>query len=98
MSVRQRWILGIMAAAVLALVVFLVTQFIFIKGMAKTYRLDNKKNTDSLTALAFASAILGFLLQSMFDYTFYNYRVMALFFMVMAMGIALKYIKEQENV
>ena len=84
-------------AGIGALVVFLVTQFIFIKGMAKTYRLDNKKNTDSLTALAFASAILGFLLQSMFDYTFYNYRVMALFFMVMAMGISLKYIKEREN-
>ncbi len=84
-------------AGIGALLVFLVTQFVFIRGMAKTYRLDNKKSTDSLTALAFASAILGFLLQSMFDYTFYNYRVMALFFMVMAMGVSLKNIKEREN-
>ncbi len=84
-------------AGIGALLVFLVTQFIFVRGMAKTYRLDNKKSTDSLTALAFASAILGFLLQSMFDYTFYNYRVMALFFMVMAMGVSLKNIKEREN-
>ncbi len=84
-------------AGIGALVVFVVTQFVFLRGMAKTYRLDNKKSIDSLNALAFASAILGFLLQSMFDYTFYNYRVMALFFMVMAMGVALKYIKERQN-
>ncbi len=84
-------------AGIGALIVFVVTQFAFLRGMAKTYRLDNKKSIDSLNALAFSSAILGFLLQSMFDYTFYNYRVMALFFMVMAMGVALKYIKEREN-
>jgi len=79
-------------AGIGALLVFTITQFVFIKGMAKVYRSDKKNSETSLTALASASAILGFLLQSMFDYTFYNYRVMALFFMVMAMGVCLKYV------
>ena len=47
--------------------------------------------------LAIGSGTCGFLLQSMFDYTFYNYRVMAIFFMVMAFGTALKYIKSGEE-
>lgn len=84
-------------AGVCALIVFLVSQFLFLKKMAAIYRRGKKKGTDSLTALAAASAVLGFLLQSMFDYTFYNYRVMALFFMVMAMGISLKLIKENRH-
>lgn len=79
-------------AGVGALLLFVITQFVFIKGMAKVYRSNCKSSEASLTALAAASAILGFLLQSMFDYTFYNYRVMALFFMVLAMGVCLKYV------
>ena len=46
-------------------------------------------------ALALAAGVIGFLAQSMFDYTFYNYRVMAVFVMVLAIGISLKYIKEE---
>ena len=57
------------------------------------YRADNKKSLDSMTALAIASGVAGFLVQSMFDYTFYNYRVMAVFFMLLALGMALRHIK-----
>lgn len=80
-----------------ALIVFLVSQGIFMKKMSDTYRLDDKKSLDSSMALALASGVAGFLAQSMFDYTFYNYRVMAVFVMVLAMGISLKYIKEGET-
>lgn len=81
-------------AGIGALAVFVITQFVFAKKMVKTYRLGYEKSWSSVTALAISCGVIGFLAQSMFDYTFYNYRVMALFFMVMAMGMALKYIKE----
>ncbi len=84
-------------AGIGALIVFLVLQGLFLKKMSDTYRLDDKKSLDSSMALAIASGVAGFLAQSMFDYTFYNYRVMAVFVMVMAIGIALKYIKEGET-
>lgn len=87
----------VVEAGVGALIVFLVTQFVFFKGMAKVYRKDNKRSLNSLLALATAGAVAGFLLQSMFDYTFYNYRVMALFFMVMAMGVSLNFLTKKEN-
>ena len=65
--------------------------------MHSLYKTGYKKSKDSAMALALASAVFGFLIQSLFDYTFYNYRVMAIFFMVMAMGVALLYIKNGEE-
>ena len=83
-------------AGIGALIVFIITQFVFAKKMVKVYRMGDKKSWSSVTALAIACGVIGFLAQSMFDYTFYNYRVMALFFMVMAMGSALVNIKEEK--
>lgn len=84
-------------AGIGALAVFVITQFVFAKKMVKTYRLGYEKSWSSTAALAIGCGVIAFLTQSMFDYTFYNYRVMALFFMVMAMGMSLKYIKEGAN-
>ena len=81
-------------AGVGALILFIVLQIVFAKKMQSVYKLDDKKSKDSTAALAIGAGIIGFLAQSMFDYTFYNYRVMCIFFMVMAIGIALKNIKE----
>lgn len=78
-------------AGVGALIVFVVTQIVFVKKMQSVYAMNDKKSLDSATALAIGSGVVGFLAQSMFDYTFYNYRVMCIFFMVMALGTALKY-------
>lgn len=79
-------------AGISGLLVFLVLQVIFMKNMYVVYRQDSKKSEDSMLALALASGVFGFLVQSMFDYTFYNYRVMAVFFMVLALGMALRHI------
>lgn len=79
-------------AGISGLIVFLVMQIVFVKKMSVVYRADNKKSEGSMLALALASGIVGFLAQSMFDYTFYNYRVMAIFFMVIALGAAMKHI------
>ena len=63
-------------------------QIVFVKKMSDVYRMDDKKSTDSMLALALGSGVIGFLAQSMFDYTFYNYRVMLLFWIFIGMGLA----------
>ena len=40
------------------------------------------------------SAVSGFMVQSMTDYTFYNYRVMLLFWAVLALGLLFTRCKE----
>lgn len=83
-------------AGIGALIVFLAINAAFLKKSSDTFRLGERKNADSAAALALAAGIVGFLAQSMFDYTFYNYRVMAVMFMVLAMGMALYHIKKEE--
>ncbi len=85
-------------AGIGALIVFLAAMMIFIKNNIAVCKRAAKKSYDYLTALAFSAGIAGFLLQSMFDYTFYNYRVMAIFVMYLAFGAVLKTLgKEIEN-
>jgi len=84
-------------AGVGALLVFVVTQIVFAQKMQSVYKLNDKKSFDSSMALAIGAGVIGFLAQSMFDYTFYNYRVMCIFFMVLAMGMALKYVVQKER-
>ncbi len=72
-----------------ALAAFVGTMVVFLKKMASVYNLKPKTTWTSMLALGIGSAVAGFLLQSMFDYTFYNYRMMAMFFMFMAFGTSL---------
>ena len=83
-------------AGIGALLLFIVLQVVFAQKMQSVYKLDDKKSLKSTAALAIGAGVIGFLAQSMFDYTFYNYRVMCIFFMVMAMGMALKHITANE--
>ena len=83
-------------AGIVALIVFIALNAIFLKKLHGVYRLDDKKSLNSTTALAIGAGIVGFLVQSMFDYTFYNYRVMCIFFMLMAIGTALWAIADRE--
>jgi putative inorganic carbon (HCO3(-)) transporter len=85
----------VVGSGVAALAVFIALAVIFIKKMIVTRQYHKKNSLPSLMALAFISGLLGFLLQSMFDYTFYNYRVMAMFFMFLAFGMALKYVEKK---
>lgn len=79
-------------AGISGLSVFVIMQIAFVKKMSAVYRSYDKKSINSMLALGLSSGVIGFLAQSMFDYTFYNYRVMAVFFMVLALGMALKHI------
>jgi O-antigen ligase len=83
-------------AGIGALLLFIVMQIVFAQKMQSVYKLDDKKSLNSTAALALGCGVIGFLAQSMFDYTFYNYRVMCIFFMIMALGMSLKYITAHE--
>lgn len=77
-----------------ALLIFITIMAVFLKKISVYFGSTKKGGTLNLLALAIGSGVIGFLLQSMFDYTFYNYRMMAMFFMVIALGMSLRYIKE----
>ncbi len=81
----QLWVEG----GIACLGAFVVTMAVFVKKLASFFGALDKKSTEATAALAIASGTLGFLLQSMFDYTFYNYRMMAMFFMFVAYGVCL---------
>ncbi len=72
----------IVEGGIATIIIFIAAMIIFIKKMSVGYRKDNR----SIMCLALGSGVIGFLLQSMFDYTFYNYRMMAMFFMILAIG------------
>ncbi len=89
----QLWVEG----GIAALILFIVTVYVFVKKMSGVYIKKGKESMDGIFALAINSGIIGFLLQSMFDYTFYNYRMMAMFFMIIALGMSLTHIKEENQ-
>lgn len=80
---------------VMTLVVFIAVILIFISAMAKIYRKTRKHSLENTLSLALGAGVLGFMLQSMFDYTFYNYRVMAIFIMYLAIGAVLKFLLKE---
>ncbi len=79
------------------LLIFLGMMVAFLRKVSSAFKTSAKNSIDAVSTLAIGSGVCGFLLQSMFDYTFYNYRMMAMFFMVLALGIALKVCKGEEG-
>lgn len=75
-----------------ALCMFLGVIVVLLKNAQKIYSLREKKSFNSAMVLALTTGICGFLFQSMFDYTFYNYRVMAVFFMLIGIIMSFKYV------
>ena len=70
------------------LLVFVFIMFMYFKYTAGIMK-QHKKGSDVHTlSVALSSGILGFLVQSMFDNTFYNYRVFMIFWLVLAMTMS----------
>ena len=80
-----------------ALTVFLAVIVAYLRNAHKCYSYRNKKSRNSAMILALSCGVCGFLFQSLFDYTFYNYRVMAVFFMVLAMTVCFGYVTGRKN-
>lgn len=81
-----------------ALLFFAAVIIYFIKDSVRACGYSVKNSRDYLMSLAFSAGAAGFLLQSMFDYTFYNYRMMGMFIMYLAFCGVLKNLKEAERV
>ncbi len=86
----QLWV----EAGIIAPIIFVIIMAVLIKKLWHSYKNFGKGTSDSLVPLAIGSGVIGFLLQSMFDYTFYNYRMMAMFFMIVAIGSAFSHISK----
>lgn len=75
------------------IVMFLAIIYQFYK--ATFGALTREKNKENRVLIISAiSSISGFLVQSLFDYTFYNYRVMLMFWIVLGLGIVFTNIRE----
>ena len=73
-------------AGVIGIVLFAAVIYQYYKAtFAALTVVKGKRNR--IFIMAGISSITGFLVQSLFDYTFYNYRVMLLFWIAMAIGI-----------
>ena len=73
-------------AGICALIIFLLALFWYFRslcaGLAK-----EKDFTGKMLHIAFISGMAGFLVQAMTDYSFYNYRVMLIFWVYLAFGM-----------
>lgn len=73
-------------SGIIGIFAFFVIIYQYFKALFCSYLKEIDKTARILTISAM-SAVSGFLVQSLFDYTFYNYRVMLLFWAVIGMGI-----------
>ena len=72
-------------AGITCLVVFLIVIFVYFRMMCAALSRE-KDRTDRLLQTAFTAGVCGFLVQAMTDHSFYNYRVLFLFWAYLALG------------
>lgn len=71
---------------VIGLFIFLAILYQYFKNMFHTLRVGKPREQRTFV-IAGISSIIGFIVQSMTDYTFYNYRVMLLFWAVLGISM-----------
>lgn len=82
-------------AGILGIVAFVtIIIFLFFKSV-KVY--SQSSRIKSLLVLSIVAAIIGFMAQSMFDYSFYNYRVMLVFWQIIGFLMAIKHVVFDET-
>jgi len=74
-------------AGVCALVVFFVILICYFRWLCVALHRE-KKGKGRMLQIAFLSGAAGFMVQAMTDYSFYNYRVMFVFWAYLALGMA----------
>lgn len=72
-------------AGITALIVFLLLLFVYFRMMCTAISRE-RDWTSRLYQVAFTGGVCGFLVQAMTDYSFYNYRVLLLFWTYLALG------------
>ena len=84
-------------SGVAGIAVFLLIIFFYFRRVMVGYQTGGKGDSLSTMMTAIAAGICGFLVQGMFDNSFYNYRVMLVFWCTLAIGRACVYISEQRR-
>lgn len=79
----------IVESGIVGIAVFIGMLFLFVKRLSEGGAKCEKGSEEYVMLVSIAAAVLGFLLQGMFDNCFYNYRVFMIFWCVIAVGIAL---------
>lgn len=74
-------------AGVCALVLFCVILFCYFRCLCVAMHRE-KRGKGRLLHIAFISGVVGFMVQAMTDFSFYNYRVMFVFWVYLALGMA----------
>ena len=74
-------------AGICALAVFLILLFVYFRTLCAAVSRE-KDWSSRLLQIAFGAGVCGFLVPAMTDYSFYNYRVMFLFWAYLALGMA----------
>lgn len=79
-------------SGIAGLIAFIAVCIFFFKNIAVTAKKTVFKSLDRAMIVAIASGIAAFLMQGMFDYVFYNYRVLLMFWIVLGLGNCFRYI------
>ncbi len=75
-------------SGILGIILFAILILVFIKKLAMGYQVQGKTGELSVAMVGIGSAVVGFLVQGLFDNCFYNYRVFMIFWSVIALGVA----------
>lgn len=75
-------------AGILGILVFAVLLLTFFRKLASAHQHSGKGNELSVVIVGIGAAVVGFLVQGLFDNCFYNYRVFMVFWAVLALGAA----------
>ena len=81
---------------IFGLIVFLILLLTFFRTLLRLFYKTRNNKTKSFLACFFAATV-AFLFQGMFDYVFYNYRVMLTFFIFMGIGSAMVNVRLKED-
>lgn len=75
---------------------FLILLVVFVRKLAQSSKFGGKHSELSVTMIAIGAALVGFLMQGMFDNCFYNYRVFMIFWSTLALGISAANLAKEE--
>ena len=84
-------------SGILGITVFAVLLVAFVRRLASAYQFQGKFGELSVAIVGIGAAIIGFLVQGLFDNCFYNYRVFMIFWSVLALGTAASNIAKEES-
>ena len=75
-------------AGICAVVLFCVILFCYFRWLCAALHREQKTGKGRMYHIAFISGVAGFMVQAMTDFSFYNYRVMFVFWVYLALGMA----------